>query len=158
MPVIPTDGGRLIDYPEGTLKDWVPPEPPYKFDEDRPGHALWVDRRRSYLREYVRFGRDRGWSNTGEWTKATASKEWRKSRRIAEKQVEDIKDKIDLDAYAQEALTEAVTVMRGPVSAKDKLSAARLVLDFTKAKPAAKSEVTVNTAEDWLKSLGGDKD
>jgi hypothetical protein len=67
--------------------------------------------------------------------------------------VEEIKKKIDLTEASEEALTGAITVLRGPVSAKDKIAAARLVLDFTMAKPVAKSEVTVSSAEDWLRSL-----
>lgn len=59
----------------------------------------------------------------------------------------------DLDARAEEALLESIKVMRAPGDKKVKLAAARLVLDFTKSKPAAKSEVTVNKAEDWLKAV-----
>ncbi len=67
--------------------------------------------------------------------------------------MDEIKKTIDLTAAAQEALETSLTVMRGPVSAGDKLKAARQVLDFTMAKPVSKSEVTVNSAEEWLKSL-----
>jgi hypothetical protein len=62
----------------------------------------------------------------------------------------------DIDASAAEALEAALTVMRGPQSQTQKLAAAKLVLDFTRAKPTAKSEVTINAAEDWLTSLGKD--
>jgi len=57
---------------------------------------------------------------------------------------------------ANEALEAALTVMRTPGGARDTLQAARLVLDFTRAKPAAKSEVTVKTAEDWLAAVTKD--
>jgi hypothetical protein len=40
-------------------------------------------------------------------------------------------------------------------SAKDRLAAARLVLDITKAKPAAKNELTIQRAEDLLEDLAG---
>lgn len=56
--------------------------------------------------------------------------------------------------YAREAIEAAVESMRmEAINVKDKLAAARLVLEFTKAKPAAKSEVTVRTAEDFLADI-----
>lgn len=54
------------------------------------------------------------------------------------------------DAYAIEALETAVNVMRMQGDVRNKLGAAKLVLEYTKAKPSTKSEVTVNTAEDFL--------
>jgi hypothetical protein len=57
------------------------------------------------------------------------------------------------DDRAEAALTEAVKVMRAPGDKKVKLAAARLVLDFTKAKPANKTELTINAAEQWLKEV-----
>jgi len=54
------------------------------------------------------------------------------------------------DAHAIEALNTAVGIMRLPGDARNKLGAAKLVLEFTKAKPSSKSEVTINTAEDFL--------
>lgn len=57
------------------------------------------------------------------------------------------------DTYAQEALTTAVEVMRVPGETRERLAAARLVLDFTKTKPVAKSEVTIGKAEEFLSSL-----
>lgn len=61
--------------------------------------------------------------------------------------------------YAKEALVAAVESMRmEAINVKDKLAAARLVLEYTKAKPAAKSEVTVKTAEDFLLDIAKDLD
>jgi|TARA_R110000744_G_scaffold77106_1_gene152370 hypothetical protein len=57
------------------------------------------------------------------------------------------------DVYAIEALKTAVEIMREPCQNRDKLMAARMVLDFTKTKPAAKSEVTIGKAEAFLESL-----
>lgn len=62
----------------------------------------------------------------------------------------------DADDMARAALHEALVVMRGPTTAKDKLTAARLVLDFTKAKPASKQEIQVSTAEAWLEEVTQD--
>jgi hypothetical protein len=60
------------------------------------------------------------------------------------------------DPRAVEALEEAVKVLRVVESAKDKLAAARLILDFTKSKPTAKIEHTVRSAEDILDEMADD--
>lgn len=57
------------------------------------------------------------------------------------------------EAAAAEALHTALTIMRMPGEQKNSLAAARLVLEYTKAKPAAKSEITVNKAEEWLAAI-----
>lgn len=63
-------------------------------------------------------------------------------------------EKFDInDEYSQEALKAAVAIMREPSQNRDKLTAARLVLDFTRSKPAASVEVTVGKAESFLSSL-----
>ena len=41
---------------------------------------------------------------------------------------------------------------------RERVAAARLVLDFTKQKPASKSELAVSKAEDFLSSLLEDED
>lgn len=58
------------------------------------------------------------------------------------------------EEFAREAIVAAVETMRMDViNVKDKLAAARLVLEFTKAKPASKSDVTVRTAESFLQDI-----
>ena len=42
---------------------------------------------------------------------------------------------------------------RVPGETRERLAAARLVLDFTKQKPVAKSEVSIGKAEEFLSSL-----
>lgn len=59
-------------------------------------------------------------------------------------------------SMAEEALEAAITVVRTPINQQTKLTAARLVLDFTKSKPASKQEVNVKTAEDWLSNVLAD--
>lgn len=63
------------------------------------------------------------------------------------------------DEASNEALQFAVSVVRDreTYQARERLAAARLVLDFTKAKPASKQEVTVKRAEDFLAALAGDE-
>ena len=57
------------------------------------------------------------------------------------------------DEYQKEALTTAVEVMRLVGETRERLAAARLVLDFTKSKPVSKSDVSISRAEDFLASL-----
>ena len=62
--------------------------------------------------------------------------------------------KIDIeDEYQREALETAVEVMRIDGQSREKLQAARLVLDFTKSKPTSKNEVTISAAEEFLSSV-----
>ena len=62
------------------------------------------------------------------------------------------------DEYAKTALETAVEVMKTPGENRERVAAARLVLDFTKSKPSAKSEVSISKAEDFLASLMTDDD
>ena len=57
------------------------------------------------------------------------------------------------DEYQKEALSTAVEIMRLVGETRERLAAARLVLDFTKSKPASKSDVSISKAEDFLASL-----
>ena len=76
------------------------------------------------------------------------------AKKEAEKLVNIMAEKYDIeDDYAKEALTTAVEVMRVPGETRERLAAARLVLDFTKQKPVAKSEVSIGKAEEFLSSL-----
>lgn len=53
--------------------------------------------------------------------------------------------------FAREGIETAVEIMRmSEISPKDKLSAARTVLEWTMAKPVAQSEVTIQKAESFL--------
>jgi hypothetical protein len=86
-----------------------------------------------------------------------AGYQWGHAKRKARLDMEKIMSAFpDTETHAAEALEAALTVMRGPQNQTTKLAAAKLVLDFTKAKPVSKSEVTVNAAEAWLASLGTD--
>lgn len=59
----------------------------------------------------------------------------------------------DADDMAKDALHTALTIMRMEGHMGHRLAAARLVLDFTKAKPAQKQELTISKAEDWLEAV-----
>lgn len=75
-------------------------------------------------------------------------------KRIMKKMAD--KGQLPEDPRAVEALEESLMVLRTAENQKTKLSAARLLLDFTKAKPTQKIEHTVKTAEDYLDELAED--
>jgi hypothetical protein len=76
------------------------------------------------------------------------------AKKDAKKVVQIMSEKFNIeDEYQKEALTTAVEVMRLDGQARERLAAARLVLDFTKSKPASKSDVSISRAEDFLASL-----
>ena len=78
----------------------------------------------------------------------------KEKRQEAEKVVEIMAKKVGVeDNYAKEALTTAVEIMRSPDATRERLQAARLVLDFTKQKPATKSEMAISQAESFLEGL-----
>lgn len=56
------------------------------------------------------------------------------------------------EALAKAAIKEAAKFALGPIARKDKLVALKMVLDFTKAKPVSKSEISVSGPEEWLKN------
>ena len=97
-------------------------------------------------------GRPRGTPDgyTAEMIKPIRKQAKADAERIVAKMAKD--NNID-DEYAVEALKTAVEIMREPAQNRDRLTAARMVLDFTKTKPAAKSEVTIGKAEAFLESL-----
>ncbi len=77
-----------------------------------------------------------------------------KAKKDAKKVVKIMSEKFNIeDQYQKEALETAVEVMRLDGQARERLAAARLVLDFTKSKPASKSDVSIHKAEDFLASL-----
>lgn len=78
------------------------------------------------------------------------------AKRIIAKMEENGIIKPDDDPRAVEALAAAVEVMRTPTNQGTKLQAAKLILEYTKSKPATEAKVTVNKAEEWLASIAED--
>ncbi len=62
------------------------------------------------------------------------------------------------DPRAAEALETTVKTLRTATSPKDVAALARLILDFTKPKPATKIDHTVRSAEDILDEMAADDD
>jgi hypothetical protein len=70
----------------------------------------------------------------------------------SQKVVELMSDKLETE-FEREALSTAVEIMRTDGGNRERLQAARLILDFTRSKPATKSDVSISRAEDFLTSL-----
>ena len=73
--------------------------------------------------------------------------------KVVEIMIKKFPEDIPEDDAAKEALQCAVEIIRTPGETRERLSAARLVLDFTKSKPASKSDVSISKAEDFLVAL-----
>jgi hypothetical protein len=79
--------------------------------------------------------------------------------KVIVKAMEDKGIVIPKDAAAREAFETVVTEMRRKdLLPKDKLAFARTVLEWSMAKPAAETNVTVKKAEDFLSEIAGDLD
>lgn len=77
------------------------------------------------------------------------------AKRDAKRIITKMKDAGQLpdDPRAVEALEKAVTTLRTSENPKDVAALGRLILDFTKAKPAQKVDHTVRSAEDILDEM-----
>lgn len=118
-----------------------------------PGYTAWAERRR----QQVVPAKGVGGKTLGRASLMTAEqsdRQWVVARKQARKDMETIKKNIVLSEAAEEALEATLVTMRSPMNQQVKLAAAKLVLDFTMAKPVSKSEVSVNAAEAWLASIG----
>jgi hypothetical protein len=88
--------------------------------------------------------------------KEEAERLWDISRKKAKETMSELEESgalVDTDDAAKEALEAALGVMRSPMKQETCLAAARLVLDFCKAKPAQKTDLTITKAEQWLASV-----
>ena len=122
--------------------------------ETEEGRALrksWSTKKR------IRTGRPRGVPNG--YRKEQIEPIRAREKRKAERLVNIMAEKFNIeDEYAKKALVTAVEVMNVVGETRERLAAARLVLDFTKQKPASKNEVALTKAEDFLASLVTDTD
>ncbi len=178
MPSKPT--GRPRGRPPGvknkpkTIEQFVveqhsspiaPPPVPPKMAARGPWANMTPDERKAYSAKLVaaRQGR-RALNNTNipgkprDLTNAQWAAVKEEAARDAKRIIAKMKDAGQLpdDPRAEEALTKAVATLRAAESPKDIAALGRLILDFTKAKPAQKIEATVRTAEDILDEMAAD--
>ena len=122
--------------------------------ETEEGRALrksWSTKKR------IRTGRPRGVPDG--YRKEQIEPIRAEAKKEAERLVNIMADKFNIeDDYAKKALATAVEVMTVVGETRERLAAARLVLDFTKQKPASKNEIALSKAEDFLASLLVDDD
>lgn len=57
------------------------------------------------------------------------------------------------DQMAKDALREAFVMAMSPLQAQIKMSALKTVLEYTKAKPASKTDLTLTSAQEWLRAV-----
>lgn len=125
-------------------------------EEGRRLWKLWTDKR---FAPGVKVGRPAGAFDGANRTqrnkiKAKAKAEAKEIVALMEKKGFEIPK----HEFAREAIETAVEIMRiNEMNPKDKLAAARTVLEWTMSKPVAQSEVSVKRAEDFL-SLVADKE
>jgi hypothetical protein len=119
-----------------------------------PGYVEWWNMRQKQNSEYMIGSRSRFGVPDG-MRKQEAEKEWAEARRKAEIHMANMKQAglLPEDEIVQKATQATLEILEGPMNQDMKLKAARQLLDFFKAKPVSKSEVTVNAAEAWLASL-----
>ena len=107
---------------------------------------------------WAKSGRPKG--ATDGFTAHTRKKMIAKAKAEAKEIVKRMEEKgyaIPKDAAAREAFETVVTEMRRTdLLPKDKLAFARTVLEWSMAKPAAESTVTVKRAEDFLDDLANE--
>lgn len=114
--------------------------------------AKMLDARRNKRGNTSRYGIPHG------MRREEAEAEWAWASFYANKVTRIMKEEgiIEDDPKVEKAFSAAVEVLESPMSQSIKLQAARLLLDFCKAKPVAKQEITVARAEDWLSSVTQD--
>lgn len=161
--------GCLVEITEGGLSE--PPATPepivdtYHYVKKTDNHPLSGDAngharlfRIPGYREYYQMVRRKANAIQVDTGTHKHLQKYQKEYRKAKPMVDKLADKLDLPEMAAEALLDSVAVMRSATTAKDRLAAAKQVLEYTMSKPVAKSEMKVSTAEDWLKSIATDDD
>lgn len=116
-------------------------------EEGRRLWKLWTDKRFAGA-----IGRPRG--NYPGYSKSQRDAHKQKAKAEAKEIVKLMENKgfeVPKAEFAREGIETAVEIMRmSEISPKDKLAAARTVLEWTMAKPVAQSEVSIKRAEEFL--------
>jgi hypothetical protein len=98
-------------------------------------------------------------------TRATAAPLWAAAHLKADRFIQKMINEGELPAVAIpgsdeekgiRALHEATVLALGPTDKQLKLAAIRTVLEWTKAKPATRQKIDLNTSEDWLAEIAAD--
>lgn len=143
---------RSEAHRQNLLRKWQDPAFRKRMEEMQAKRR--ADPEKKWSRRGIFDGHNRA-SSELIWADARA-----KAKEIVEKMIEN--DQVNMpecktDAERAElALKETVAVLMTPANHQAKLGAARILLDFCKEKPASRSKVTVQAAEEWLNSVTSD--
>lgn len=143
-----------FEYPVPTYKKPNKKNEYKLYSQKIPGYKEYRGFIATMRLRYTNPGRPLG--NVDGYNRRTLSLARAAAKEQVKKDMANIKKTVELTDMAEEALEGALTVLRAPASQATKLSAAKLILEFTKSKPVAKSEVSVNKAEEWLATLAHD--
>jgi hypothetical protein len=155
---------KLANFVAESLAGQVPIPPVKKGAPRGPWANMTPEERSEYSRKLMaqKTGPSGGGKRGGSTKMTFRQHEARKAEQIpiVKRIMKKMADRGELpdDPRAVEALTETLIVLRTQEDAKIKLGAARLLLDFTQAKPSTKVEHTVKTAEEYLDELADDHD
>lgn len=122
-----------------------------------PGYREWNLLRRKQDSEFMTPNRSRAGVPDG-MRKEEAMKLWAEARKKAQVHMANLK-KLGLlsdDEIVVKATNATLEILESPLNQDMRLKAARQLLEWFKAKPVSKSEVTVNAAEAWLASIAED--
>jgi hypothetical protein len=137
---------------------WASPEGKAKMAER---DALVAEQRAADPTKFTRTGVPTG------YTKATVAPLLAEAGLRADRFIQKMKDEEIIpaddvvvpgsdEAKAEAALREAYVMAIGPFDRQSKLAACRTVLEWTRAKPASKASISVNSSEDWLAAIHAD--
>lgn len=123
-----------------------------------PGFAEWLSHRAMEMAQFRNkpgFASFRRMNTPDGMRKQDAVLAWAEARRKAQIHMANLKKAglLPEDDLVQKATLATLEIMESPMNQDMKLKAARQLLEWFKAKPVAKSEVTVNAAEAWLASI-----
>jgi hypothetical protein len=141
---------------------WADPE--WRAKTIASNRAGEVEHRKERKRNPEKFSR--GMIPNG-MTRAQAAPLWAEARLTADRFIKQMQDNGELpnvdfivpdtdEAKGVAALHEAAVLALGPGAREAKLAAIRTVLEWTKAKPATRSKIDLNTSEDWLAEIAAD--
>lgn len=118
-------------------------------EEGRKLWKLWTDKR---FAPGVKVGRPPGaWDGNSRTERNKIKAKAKAEAKVIVELMEKKGFEVPKHEFAREAIETAVEIMRiNEMNPKDKLAAARTVLEWTMAKPVAQSEVSIKRAEDFL--------
>ena len=154
-PRIPKSGHRVPAKPEAQRKLWQDPEHRAKMIAAR---RRSIEDRRKNPDRYSRLG------VPNEMHKDEAAKAWAVAQSLADAaigglEVQGVLEASPLpdteEALAKAALHEVAMIALGPVNRRTKMSALKVLLSFTKARPAQRVAARITTPEEWLRAVIG---